>query len=500
MRKLLALLPLFVPALAAAQTFPVPPDIQAIYGATGYIATSATYAAGTTQNVLGNGTTDGGTPPAYATMPADPAPSRPSGSTDLLTGTYSTPGNPATNVFCLVPTETFNGHACPEPKFRTHVLDNSASYDDAIRNYGLPGTSHCHTFFGADTTTAPAFATYQTLRAHAKSTAAGGANNGTLYWRPCFFTSARPGYAIRSDFNVVYYNTLDDTNRLRVVRIPRAHRYIGGFNMDDPDDSLVKREIAIANAQPGTTGRYVYRSNGNVGYRCVGGGNAADGQFVASLKTGAGTDAWQAAYGATCNGSAIQMTVGFPECWDGKNLWYPGGYKHMRQVIIDNLAPGDKLICPNGWYRLPQLQIIFQFTSGGPSDYQAWSLSSDAGAQAALNAMPACLADYSNAPCHEGVTARTLGAAESFHTDWIGAWKDSIMVQWQTNCLGIPSLGATNGHQCEPSVFSSTQGLNYTLADGRVITTTNTYGTGSTSLMFRVGSPHHGPATINHHM
>jgi hypothetical protein len=494
MKKLFALSALLSSTAAVGQTFPVPPDIAAIYGPTGYIDNGgAHYAPDTTQNVLGDGSTDGGTPPAYATMPADPAPSRPSGTAELLTGTYSTPGTPATNVFCLVPTETFNGHGCTEPKFRTHAIDNFAAYDDAARNYGLPGSSHCHTFFGA-ITKAPAFATYQTLRSKAVSSAAGGRNNLTLYWRPCMETTDHPGYVIKTDFNIIYYNTLDATNRLRIVRIPRGLRYIGGFNMDDPDDSLVKREIALANAQPGTAGRYVYRSNGNVGYHCV-----LTNDFSPYLSMG-GVDAFASKPGGTCSSGAIQMTVGFPECWDGKNLWYPGAYKHLRQVIIDNLAPGDKLVCPNGWYRLPQLQIVFQFTANGAADYTKWSLSSDPMAQTKLNSLPACTADYSNAPCHEGATARTIGKGESFHTDWIGGWKDSVMVQWQANCLGIPSLGGTP-HQCEPSVFSSTQGLNYTLSDGQTIVTTNVNGSTDTSKMFHVGTgPNHGPVTINHHM
>jgi hypothetical protein len=70
-------------------------------------------------------------------------------------------------------------------------------------------------------------------------------------------------------------------------------------------------------------------------------------------------------------------------------------------------------------------------------------------------------------------------------------------VTWQTNCLGI--LGGSP-HQCEPSVISSTEALNYgPLPDGTTIVTTSTIGTGSTANMFLTSGTHKGPATIHHH-
>jgi hypothetical protein len=481
-KKILALVALIFAVPVVAQTTTQPPDVPA------YISVPATYAAGTTQNVLGNGTTNGGTPPAFAYQLTDiPTPSR---SSWLMTGTYGD-----AEGFCSVPSGTFNGHGCPEPKFRTHVLDSHALYDDPIRNYGLPGTSHCHVFFGNQF--ANAYSTYASVRTKRSSIAAGGQLNGTAYWRPCVLkTISGTVYSVRADFNIVYYNTLDASNRLRVNRIPRGFRYVFGYNMDDPDDTIQKREIAVANAQAGTAGRYVYRSNGVVGWRCNGGGNAADGQFTPYLKTAGGADAWLSAFGATCAASSIQMTVGAAECWDGYNLWSPGGYKHLRNVIIDNQAPGDKLICPNGWYRLPQLQIIFQFTIAGTADYTAWRLSSDDSAATTLNSLPACTGNYSNAPCNDGGGTRTVENGRSFHTDWLGGWDDTTMISWQTNCLGI--LGGSP-HQCEPSITSSTEQLKYALPDGKTIVTTNTYGTGNVANMFKVGTVHKGPATVHQH-
>jgi hypothetical protein len=487
MKKILALLCLLLADNAFAQSFPKPPDVPA------YVPVAATYAAGTTPNVLGDGSNaKGGTPPAYAYQLADIA--TPSRSSWIQTGSYSTPGTPATNYFCAVPSETFNGHGCPEPKFRTHVLDSHTLFDDPIRNYGQPGASHCHTFFG--NRYANAYSTYSSLRNKRSSTAAGGQLNATAYWRPCVIvTRSSKQYAVKADFNVVYYNTISDTIAPTVQRIPRGFRYVFGYNMDDPDDTLQKKEIAVANAQPGTSGRYVYRvaaPQGVVGWRCV-----TTGDFSPYLKTTGGADPFASLPGGTCTSGQIQMTIIASECWDGVNLWSPGGYLHLRQTIIDNLASGDKLICPNGWYRLPQLQIIFTFTEAGFSDYGTWRLSSDDMAATKLNSLPTCTTGYANAPCNDGGGTRTVENGKSFHTDWLGGWDDTTMVTWQTNCLGI--LGGSP-HQCEPSVISSTEALNYgPLPDGTTIVTTSTIGTGSTANMFLTSGTHKGPATIHHH-
>lgn len=490
MKKLFATLCLLLFAQAAsAQTFPVPPDIQTWFGASGYTAVAATYAGNGVQNVLGDGSNArGGVPPAFAHEPADiPTPNR---TTWLVNGaTYD-----RTADYCAVGVELDQfGSPCVEPKFRTHAMFSHVSFDDPIRNYGQPAAAHCHVFFGNRATNA--YSTYASLRTWRSSTAAGGEDNASGYWYPCHEkVISSKTYVIKQNYNVIYYNLYDAVNSPRTQRLPRGLRYIGGTNMDDPDDSLVKKEIATANALPGNTGRYQYRNNGIVGYQCT-----ATSDFVTALTLPNGTDAFAAQPGGTCpSGSTIIMTLGFPECWDGANLWSPGGYKHLRQVIIDNQAPGDHLICPNGWYRLPQLEILFVFSENGASDYTTWIISSDAGAQAKLNSFSQCAADYSNAPCHEGVTARTIGKGGSFHTDWFGGWDYGTMQTWQTNCLALPEFGNSQAHQCPPSDISSSQSLLYSgLPDGNIVRTTDVHSTTTISDMVPLASVQHGPMTMH---
>jgi hypothetical protein len=453
-RLLSALLALFGASALVAQSFPQPPDVQA------YVTVAPTYASGLTANV-----TNTGTPPAYAYQPADISSSQ--------TG-YVVVGAQPDNAggFC-----TENGTTCTEAKFRSHADCTHTLKDDPIRNYGQPGLSHLHEFFGNRSVNS--YSTYASERGRPASNAAGGILNGTGYWFPAP-VKTNPfadghDYAVRCDYAVIYYTT-EPTNSPSLVRIPRGLRYVLGTNMDDPDDLIVKAEIAAANAQPGTGGRYSYESNGFTGWYCLNGSNVV-GVVHGFLKASDNSDPWG---GACTTGMQIYAEAHGPPCWDGQNLWSPGGYKHLRQKIRDNTLGRD--VCPNNWYELPALIIKVMFTHQGFSDYGSWRLSSDD--MAATNA------------------GHSMRNGESFHTDWLGGWDDATFVEWQTNCLGVGSLGGTP-HQCNDSVISSTKRLimGETAPDGRSpqVDLVTTYGTSSASKMFMVPSSSVGPKTMHVH-
>jgi hypothetical protein len=99
-------------------------------------------------------------------------------------------------------------YSCAEAKFRTGVDFSHYAPDDPIRNFGAPGVSHLHCFFGNGTTNA--FSTYKSLRNRAlTSTAMGTDVNGTGYWYPCIVVPNRDGdgvaYVVKPDTIVVYY-------------------------------------------------------------------------------------------------------------------------------------------------------------------------------------------------------------------------------------------------------------------------------------------------------
>ena len=134
---LAALLAILSIAPAHAQTFPKPPDVPA------YVEVPITYASGTNENCLGGQTLSAGVC---------------TGASDGGTGT--------------------------EMKARFVLDDTVVLNNDPIRNYGQPGTSHCHNFFGA--VKPNAYSTFASLRRDSvQSQASGGPHNGTAYWFPC---------------------------------------------------------------------------------------------------------------------------------------------------------------------------------------------------------------------------------------------------------------------------------------------------------------------------
>lgn len=446
-RYLLALL-LLMPSIVQAQTiqdgFVRPPDVPA------YVAVTDTYASGTTPNVIGDGSNArGGTMPVLAVQPADIA-------------------STATGWFAVMACDENVPGAChkvtnpsgEEAKFRTVADYSHVNYDDPIRNWGQPGSAHCHMFFGNTNTNA--FSTYASMRTRANvnstgtpkraaSTIAGGPYNATGYWFPCIikpnaFGDGKP-YAVKVDEIIVYYTENPATRAAAASRIPRGLRYILGTDMDDPRDTIFKAKIAAANAQSGTAGRYAYRDNGFLGWSCwnsaksAGINNTVEGDsYYPAFKTSGGADPW----GGNCvSGSWLAASFNAPSCYDGANLWSPGGYKHLRQTITDNVATGSIIEgCPNGWFKLPQLQITIWFKHQGFSDYGTWYASSDAMATMAAQAIDAGDPDFR--------------PGESMHTDWMNGWDDTTLMAWQNFCIGI---SGGDMHTCDSSLISTTQAL-----------------------------------------
>ncbi len=452
-RYFLAFVAALLPTVAMAQTtvdgFVVPPDVTAVGG---YTPFTPTYASGSTENQVGDGSTArGGTMPVLATMPAD-IPS-------VATGWIPVSGD-ATGTSNY---ETIVDPATQEVKMRTIANFSHVNFDDPIRNWGQPGTSHCHTFFGNNQTNA--FSTYASLRTRANSraaaskvasTTAGGPYNGTGYWHPCVIKPNAFGdgknYAHKPSVYIIYYADNPASPALHAQRLPRGMRYILGTNMSDPYDTVVKARIAAANAQSGTAGRYAYAGSGFQGWECR--NPAANvvraitvdehpntqntGQnYYQGFTTSGGADPW----GGNCiSGDWLVANFNGPNCYDGTNLWSPGGYKHLIRRVTDNVSTAASEGCPNGWYQLAGITITMWFKHQGWSDYSTWYLSSDAAATAAAQAIDG------------GAAAMVPG--QSMHTDWMNGWDDTTLMKWQNNCFGVN--GGTM-HTCAAGRISATE-------------------------------------------
>ncbi|TXH49280.1 MAG: DUF1996 domain-containing protein [Desulfurellales bacterium] len=469
MKKLISILcALMWTNVALAQSFPKPPDVP------DYVPVTVTYQPRPGTNQLGDGSNaKGGTPPAYASQPAD----IPATTTTGWVVNTSISGN-----FCDLPP---SGGTCAEAKARFVAETSHISADDPIRNYCQPGMSHLHQFFGNRTTNA--CSTFASLRNNANafkgaSTFGGGIVNGTAYWFPCPIKtnpfSNGKNYCVKSDYQIIYYTENPYNGYVKLNRIPRSLRYVTGHRMDAPGSTGYvdfDAEIAAANAQSGTGGRYyrVGRGTGWIGWGCESTGESGK-RYLGKKDGSAG------GFTTPCpSSSRIYAEIIAPQCWDGVNLWSPGGYKHFRHAIGDN-DTGAQDICPNGWYRIPQLILKIFFTHQGEADYKTWRLSSDDTAEVACGGC-------------------TIENGESFHTDWFGAWDDAIFMAWQDNCLGVNATP----HECNYSVISATQRLitDSAAPDGsrtpQQVNLTNAYGTTLAANMWEIPSSYNGPKTLH---
>lgn len=466
--------------LAAVYTAAVDSMVALAGPGDGYVAQPATYAAGSSVNTIGDGSTaKGGTALAFIRFPE----TRQNTTTPLNLGTalpsgYIVGGGGG----CALASPTV--YPCIEKKVRFAAESIGFRYDDPIRLYGQPGGSHCHEFFGY--LYPSAFATRASISVRIGSAASGGPANNTIYWEPCWKkTIGGSQYAMPSIVNIIYYSVGVPAGQAVVDNLQPLHtrlRFITGTNMDDPDDAVVKAEIATANAQPGTAGRYSYRGNGFLGYQCntnglngttiaVVNGAGAGTDFSPYFVTGTGADPW----GGNClDGYSLVAVADAPECWDGFNITSPTGYRHFRHLIGDSVLGGA---CPLNWFRLPTFEIKTAHQSHGWADYSTWSLDSDAMMAAKLTALG---------------TPRAVQPGESFHNDWFDGWNQSILNGWLDKCLGI---GSNAPHTCDTNTIDPTTGDSLLAAgpspDGErspQVNISKTLDTNDTSVLTKIGT------------
>lgn len=401
-------------------SFPKPPDVPEYVDTT--IAKPVSYKP---TAVIGDGSnTWGGISPAVANELIDPNPGQIAAYFDTFNGNFD-----STNGF-----KDLAGGAT-EAKFRSHANVTHFAREDPIRNYGMPDSAHWHMFFGNRFTNA--YSTYATLRKNPQSNAAGGIMNGTGYWAPAMLVTINgQTYAKVANNIVIYYTTFQGNNKISLL--PQGLRYVAGFNMDDPLRLAEQAEIDASNAAIGAN-RYRLAGSGFNGYKMLYNGQyqlTDQGKIHSQwLVNPDGSDPWE---GRAAGGYCL-AEINAPKYHDGTNLWSPGGYKHFRTGAVDTYDQ-DRVKGPDGWWEVPQLQLIFEFSHNGWDDYKRWSLSSDPMASAARIA--------------QGGTAVNPG--QSFHIDWLGAWETTTFKTWQRNG---PGAEGNVGHEMGDSIISSSKKL-----------------------------------------
>lgn len=453
------------PALAeTVDGFVVPPDVTYHGEVTRAFATGG-----------GTNTIETGTPPGYADQPDNIAtPGCGSAAACIATGWTFNPGGDAV----AVPYNVNQGEAKVRWSFNaSHVL-----FDDPIRNWGVPGAAHCHVFFG--NRGANNRSTYSSLRTRNGSNSAGGPINATAYWMPCPIDS--DGKAVLPNHIELYYAAgTAFGDEADVTGMPRGLRFIGGTNMDDPHETIQAKAIAAANTAHGSTryGQYYFGIGNSArahSWQCE-----STGVSSPWLKNEDGTDA----LGGCPTSSYIKLNFGMPDCWDGTNLWSPGGYKNVRYRVTE----GGGQTCADNEYFISTITAIIRFAHNGASDYTNWRFQSDDQAQTKLASLPTCDASFSNAPCKRSGVRATVLNGESFHTDWMDGWDDVYRDKWETYCVG--EAGAQPRECGNGQVSAGESGIaSQASPDGRTIQVTDTV----TPARILVGTMHKGPATVHH--
>ena len=258
-------------------------------------------------------------------------------------------------------------------------------FDDPIVYPGQPGKSHLHQFFG--NTLANAESTYASLRSSGDSTCNNRLNR-SAYWMPAMLNGK--GQVIRPDYVSIYYKrrpASDPQCKMQgraCVDIPRGLRFIFGFNMLNHAAQKTGSGYFNCDGPTGISGHYP--------------------TIVAAAKN--------------CPvGNKLGAVISAPDCWDGKNL---DSADHRSHVAFGSYGDWGYYKCPNSHpYVIPTFTLGAWYKVDDTLDrsgswdgmFNSWHLSSD------------------NMP------GMAMTPGSTFHTDWFGAWDDTVLKIWHDNCI-----------------------------------------------------------------
>lgn len=248
--------------------------------------------------------------------------------------------------------------------FRTRCLPSHLANDDPIVFPGQAGASHLHLFFG--NTGASAASTAESIRTTGNSTCRGGTINRSAYWVPAVIDTATNTPVIADDSDFYYKSAYLGVQPGQIQPMPVGLRMIAG-------DPRKNGPSADPYAHP------VYT------WVCHNAGTNR-GETIPNCAVG----------------DQVELSIGFPQCWDGVNLDSPDHKSHMAYS-----TPG--VGCPTSHpVALPEVSFHVLFPVTRPNQTATWRLSSD---------------NYSGP------------AGYSAHGDWFNGWRKEISDIWAINCV-----------------------------------------------------------------
>jgi hypothetical protein len=239
-------------------------------------------------------------------------------------------------------------------------------FDDPIVKPGQPGASHLHTFFGNTATNADS--TPDSIANSGSSTCHGGIANRSAYWVPTLYDT-RTGQPLKPSAGIMYYKTAYEGVRPdEVVPAPARLRIVAGNAAASSGQDWMKWGCL-------TSGGTVTEP-GSIPTNCAPGDEA------------------------------LQMSVVFPQCWNGQDLDSADHKSHMSYPDNPNGCPASHPVA------LSQITINVRYPVQTTGDTQFYRLSSDM---------------YS--------TSKPGGL--SAHGDWMNGWDADIQRAWVEHCNNL---------------------------------------------------------------
>lgn len=274
------------------------------------------------------------------------------------------PSNFNTEDYLVKEWATGPSHWKDNSAFRFRCKASHFLYDDPIVFPGQPGKAHLHMFFG--NTMANGNSTYESLRKTGDGSCDGGPLNRSAYWMPAVVNEN--GKVAVPDHITIYYKRHPGTNR-----IPRGLRMIFGFDHRYPDQKIKR-------------------------WKCANGG----GEFETIPEVNCPAD------------QQLMVTLGAPNCWDGKNLDSADHRSHMSYGSYNQYGEN---VCPDTHpVNIPSFTMLISWSHSGFAEYSKWRLASD------------------HVSPHDPTSAK-LPPGSTMHSDWFGGWDDGVMDMWHDGCM-----------------------------------------------------------------
>ena len=271
--------------------------------------------------------------------------------------------------------------------FRLSCFVSHMSNDDPMVYPNQQGAAHHHTFYG--NTSVNYKSDLNNLANVGNSTCQGGTMNRSAYWHPTIIDSSTNA-PVLPDGNEAgfYYKTgYSGVAPSAVKAPPKGLRMLVGNPKATSADQVEAVKYVCMN--PAT--------------------QDSDGM------------PWQKAIPNCKVGHWLQMVVGFPQCWDGKNLDSPNHKDHM--AYPSGGCPASHPV------PIPEISLNMRYTVKTANQALNWRLASDNYAKNGAN------------------------AGYSGHADWVNGWDEATMAGIVRNCLN-PSKDAKAYLLCDGRMFN----------------------------------------------